>query len=496
MRKKNTVFRVPQMTVLGASARKNLKRRRFRFGAGAAAWFPLTLLLVLTSCHIHRPQTLNPPVGTGNAEIRAALQIVWERYLFPDRIEPGAMFAGAVKRVATVVPDLTLEESAGRFFLAVGTAGAEGRIERDRVTDMESLADLLEAVVAFVHTHARDAPDPAKLRLAALAGALATLDCHSRAFSAAASAEGEHQLSGRYVGIGARVAKRDGKVVFLDLFEGGTAMERGISPGDELVAINGEAVGVLSVAEVIERLRGETGSIVTVRVARHNGGADYDVALLRKSVTVRTTELEVDPSGVLIVRIRSITRATADEIRKNLIEADQSGRLPPAMLLDLRGNSGGSLRGAAYLADLFLGDGLMVEVQGRDGGPVRGLVSSLRGSHAACDFDGPVGVLVDQKTASSAELLTLILQRLGRAVVIGQTTYGKGVVQKLYAVSENIALNLTVARYIVGGSPLPPGGIVPDVPLVESAAASGEQKSAERTDSGTRAAVAVLLRGA
>lgn len=188
----------------------------------------------------------------------------------------------------------------------------------------------------------------------------------------------------------------------------------------------------------------------------------------RRERLATTIDSERREDGVALIRIRRISQSSLAEMRRHLERLRSSGDLE-GIVIDLRGNSGGSILTSARLADLFLSEGTLVENLDRRGQPASGLRPRLRAT-ANGDTTTPLAVLVDRRSASGAELLAAALTRHGRATLVGERTFGKGVAQALFAMPEfELTLCLTTAYVHVAGQPLPSDGLVPEVIVPEGA---------------------------
>src|SRR5262249_10167246 len=143
------------------------------------------------------------------------------------------------------------------------------------------------------------------------------------------------------------------------------------------------------------------------------------------------------------------SQQTVENLRAAMAELDRAGALDAGLVIDLRGNTGGSMKESASVADLFLGEGLLLRTQGSDGGRVQNLQAEMFATRAGTEPDIPLVVVVDDRTASGSEILAGALLELGRAALIGTRTFGKGTVQKVYNLGPDVRFKLTVARYIL-----------------------------------------------
>jgi carboxyl-terminal processing protease len=278
-----------------------------------------------------------------------------------------------------------------------------------------------------------------------LFGATDALDPYTRFMTAEMLGTYERQLKGEYAGIGAAVTQRDGRVFLEEVFDGGAAREAGLEAGDELLRIDDEPVGGLDLSEVSERLRGKRGTEVRVTVRPGGDGEPRTVTLTRTAVrlpSVRRVRLLEGDGAVGYLRVTGFKSGTERELRAAV--ADLRGRGARRLLVDLRGNPGGSLLEAIGAAGVFLDGGRVVETRGRALGADWSYDVPLFARQA---WDGPLVLLVDGGTASAAEALAAALSARGRARLVGRRTYGKGAAQiKVPILGSGTAVTVTVAR--------------------------------------------------
>ncbi|MFJ1755202.1 S41 family peptidase [Kitasatospora sp. NPDC088134] len=257
---------------------------------------------------------------------------------------------------------------------------------------------------------------------------------------------------GRYAGVGLTVDRAaGGPTEVAEVQPGSPAARAGIAPGDRLLAVDGTPAEQLPVTELVARLRGgPAGSAVAVTVAAGPGPA-RQLTLTRAELAAREVEADRPRPGVVRISVHAFTEGVGDQVRAAAAGAR-------AVVLDLRGNSGGLVEEAVDTASVFL-----------DGGPVASY--QVRGEHRELTADAgratavPLVVLVDGGTMSAAELLAGALQDRCRAVLVGTRTFGKGTVQQPSRLADGSVLELTVGRYQTPGGRSPDGtGVQPDVP--------------------------------
>jgi len=388
---------------------------------------------------------------------RGALRLVDERYLWPERIVPEAMFRAAADRLESEVEWLQSVEDGRTAKLRGGRWTTTVRLGDDLAS---ALADLEDAVYAA----GLPLDDDLDLRAEILRGALSTLDRHSVVLSGDSLERFDERLSGTLTGIGVTLRDLDGHLTVIETFAGAPAALAGIRVNDRIIRIDGVSTVGMTPADATERIRGRAGT--TVRIDVQRGATAMELDLVRRELSIPNVTHEVGPRGVGVVKIEHFSEQTTANLQQAIDALRAAGALEKGLVIDLRGNTGGSLVQSAKSADMFVDEGLLVTTAGRNGDKVPGLVRQIDARSEVLAYDGPMVVLVDHETASGAEILAGALLHLDRALLLGETSFGKGTVQTLYPLAEGLKLKLTVAEYILDNDAHVAGvGLVPDLAL-------------------------------
>jgi carboxyl-terminal processing protease len=306
--------------------------------------------------------------------------------------------------------------------------------------------------------------DDSELTEAVLRGVLGNLDAHSAYMDAQSLRELRINTSGKLVGIGAVMDAVDGRLVVKTPLPGSPAREAGLQAADTIVSIDGVKVPEIdeeySIGEAIKGIRGKPGDVVTVEVVSADSDRTRRIEITRREIklaSVSGTERDQndvwhyrlkDHSDIGYLRIRGFTEQTAAEFRRVVTRMHSEGI--KGLVIDLRNCGGGLMTATIEVADMFLTEGVILDVRGRN--------SEMKTFSAGEDeiLNGlPVAILVNRNTASAAEILAGALRDRERAIVIGERTFGKGTVQSLFQLNSGGAIKLTTARfYLPGGSSL------------------------------------------
>lgn len=255
----------------------------------------------------------------------------------------------------------------------------------------------------------------------------------------------ELSTTGNYGGVGMQIDVRDGWITVIAPILGTPADEAGLATGDRIVEIDGESTRGWNNDQAVQRLRGEPGTKVRLTVVRPGVPDSLHFEITRARIHVRSVQYSAILAGdVAYVSLAnsSISESTAQELADEITKLREQGA--KSLLLDLRGNPGGVLDGGVAVSDLFLAPGLeIVETRGR----APGATQTYRSRRPELWPDMPVALLVDGGTASAAEIIAGALQDHDRALVLGATTFGKGLVQTLYQLNRSEYLKLTTGRW-------------------------------------------------
>jgi len=305
-----------------------------------------------------------------------------------------------------------------------------------------------------------DEVDDHTLMEKAVRGMVAALDPHSAYLDSEEFDEIRLSTMGSYPGVGIEVVAEDGVVRVLRPIEGSPAQLAGILPGDEIVRIDDTDIGA-DLAGAISRMRGASGSLVTLTVHRPGTPAPIQFALRRAQVEVHSVAQQTLEPGYGYLRISSFSETTAQDVNQAIshLKRDNPAGIK-GLLLDLRNNPGGVLEAGVAVADDFLDSGVIVTADGRTP-EARFRMDATPGDL----IDGaPLVVLVNGGSASASEIVAGALKDHGRALLVGRRTYGKGSVQTVMPLSHGGAVKLTTSRYFTpSGASIHGKGIIPDI---------------------------------
>ncbi len=431
-----------------------------RFGAGSL-WRGFDPALAITD-----PKAAKRPYDLTKLEaVNETLKMIRSKYVDPERVKPKAMLVSALDFVQRDVAQVIVrQEGQNEVVVQVGAESQKFRV--DNVQGHWDVAARLREIFAFLQKNLKDTDvDLREVEYAACNGMLHTLDPHSTFLSPEAYREMNMQTSGAFGGLGIVISLRDGVLTVMRPMPGTPAGRAGLKRFDRIVQIDRESTLNMPLDDAVRRLRGEPGTKVSVSVVREGEGGWKDpkpFELERESIKVASVVAKQLEGGIGYIKLKNF-QATGDaEVEAALRSFRQTGPVK-GLILDLRGNPGGLLDQAAKIADRFLNDGVIVATVGAGEGR-----EEKRAVAPGTEPNYPLVVLVSGNSASASEIVAGALRNLDRALIVGETTFGKGSVQLVFpdVTAEHAALKLTIAQYLTPGDVSIQGvGVPPDIEL-------------------------------
>ena len=313
--------------------------------------------------------------------------------------------------------------------------------------DIVKSIDLFSEVYREVSKGYVDTLNVSKLMYAGIDGMLRTLDPYTVFLDEADSGELDELTSGQYAGIGVTIASINGMCFVTSVIEGCAAAKAGIKVGDKIVTINNTEVNKSSFDEVRLLMKGVVGTPLTLRIER-NGATSFIARLMREEVRVSSVSYSGIIDGSCYFEMKSFGSRSSDDLREafqSLQRQSKEKHVPlKSIILDLRNNPGGLLTVAVDVASLFVNKGSeVVSIRGRAPGTAKSYVTTTPPIDAAL----PLAVLINSESASASEIVSGAIQDLDRGVIIGERSYGKGLVQSVIRISYDNTLKLTPAKY-------------------------------------------------
>ena len=347
--------------------------------------------------------------------------------------------------------------------LGIGLSVGGGLMDWRKAPDREAFAweqaRLFAEVLERVKQDYVEPVDDAALLESAIRGMVSDLDAHSQYLDASEYRDIRVSTSGSYTGIGVEVDEVDGVLHVITPIAGSPAARSGIKAGDQIIAVDGVEIDTKDLQQTVGRLRGHSGTKVTVTVLHEDVAIDHEMR--RQTIRVASIHKELLGPSFAYVRVSQFSDNTAQELGRAVDDLQETAAgMLDGLVLDLRNNPGGVLDAAVEVSDLFLDDGLIVTAEGRTDES-----RFSRAAHHGDILDGAnMVVLVNGGSASASEIVAGALQDHDRALVIGTPTFGKGLVQTVMPLSKGRAIKLTTSRYYTpSGDSIHDVGIEPDL---------------------------------
>ena len=296
-----------------------------------------------------------------------------------------------------------------------------------------------EVVIRYV-----DDIDTEKFLKAGIDGMLSTLDPYSTYIEKEDKEQLQILTDGKYEGVGMGLSVRNGRVTVIDPpFLGTPAARAGIREGDAIVEVDGEPTKGLSLDKTVHKIRGPAGSPVTLSIMRNGAEQPLEFTLIREKIKIEDVRFAgIIDKGIGYIRLTRFSKNAAQEVREKVRQFNQEPL--NGFILDLRSNPGGMLDAAVQVADIFLPKGLViVSTRGR----TKDSIKEYQSRWDPLIHDVPIVVLVNRISASASEIVAGAIQDHDRGIVIGDTTFGKGLVQTVVPLTHVSALKITTAKY-------------------------------------------------
>lgn len=288
-----------------------------------------------------------------------------------------------------------------------------------------------------------------------LKGMVAGLDdIYSAYYNEKETAELLESLKGEFCGIGAMLQKsEDGKIKVVEVYEDSPAKKAGLEENDLIIKVEGEDITGLALDAAVAKIKGEKGTQVKLTILRSN--KEQEIKAIRDKINIQTVKYEVKENNIGYIKITEFDSVTEEQFKAAL--DDLKGKSVEGLIIDLRDNPGGELSSVVNICDDFMPKGLVVYTKDKNGDKKEYC------SKGDDKLDIPLVVLVNENSASAAEIMTGAIKDRGIGKIVGTKTYGKGVVQQLFGLSDRDLLKITISQYYTPkGKSINKKGIKPD----------------------------------
>ncbi|MEW6333127.1 MAG: S41 family peptidase [Thermodesulfobacteriota bacterium] len=344
-------------------------------------------------------------------------------------------------------------------------------VDRSIYKNLKTFSEVLD----MVEKNYVEPVDNDKLIQGAINGMIKSLDPHSSFMTPDMYKDLEVETRGSFGGLGIEITILKDVLTVVSPIEDTPAYKAGIQAGDQIIRIDGKSTKDITITEAVKKLRGPRDTQVTITIMREGLPKPKDYVITRSIIKIRSVRTNIYDDQIGYIRIVSFQERTVDDVKKALRDIEAKVRPLKGLVIDMRNNPGGLLNQSVEVSDLFLKSGGIVSTRGRSKGMESKSAAKDDGDEPTC----PIVVLVNEGTASAAEIVSGALQDNGRAVILGTKTFGKGSVQTVIPLEGGAALKLTTARYYTpSGRSIQAEGITPDI-IVKPSQPAPEKEAAK-----------------
>ena len=316
----------------------------------------------------------------------------------------------------------------------------------DRGFEIAKNLEIFSSVYKNLNLNYVDDVDPGKTMKVAIDAMLSSLDPYTNYFPESDIEDVKLQLMGEYGGVGALIMQRGDSIMISEPYKGMPAADAGLKAGDRILAVNGESTKGKTTSDVSGAMRGQAGTQVTLRLER--AGKEFEKTLTRRAIKLPNVPYSgfVGDGTIGYIKLDEFTADAAKNVREAFVRLKKEKPNMRGVILDLRGNGGGLMNEAVDIVNIWVPKGtLVVETKGKVASKNMKSLTRLQPE----DTEIPLAVIIDGSSASASEIVSGSLQDLDRAVIIGQRSFGKGLVQNILPMPYNSQMKVTVSKYYI-----------------------------------------------
>ncbi|MDX9804415.1 MAG: S41 family peptidase [bacterium] len=391
-----------------------------------------------------------------------ALRAVKNKYLNKSKLQAADLLVEGLNAIHDQLPETLIKYDRNRNQVTVQIYNHTYTANVGRMRDLYDIAYVLKQVYGFIEkNYVPDASlEITDVEYIAVNGILKKLDPHSYIFTPKEFEEFTSSTEGNFGGLGIVISVNDdGEIVVVSPMDGTPAMEAGVEANDVIVQIDDESAINMTLNKAVERMRGKPGTSVTIRIRREGVPDLLKFTITRAEIKIESVVSAMPEPGIGYIKLSGFMENTYPSMLSALEDLKKKGM--KSLVLDMRNNSGGLLSQAIKISDIFLERGVIVSTVGDDEDDV-----SEAEKQNTDILDIPVTVMINEGTASAAEIVTAALKKNGRASVLGRKSFGKGSVQNLFRIPGGGGMKLTIAQYLTpGGVSIQSVGITPEIEI-------------------------------
>lgn len=385
-------------------------------------------------------------------------------YVDKHRVDARQMLEKGLLKLERIIDELLIEfpKDNNKNYFVIHISGKIKSFDFSYLNKMGDLTEIYDEVFQFISLNYTPTDSSMlDIEYAVVDEMLKTLDSNSGIITPRVYKEFMIETEGSFGGLGIVIGIREGELTVISPIEGTPAYKVGIKPKDKIVQIEDGSTVNMSLLEAVSKLRGKKGTKVTIYILREGLTQPKKYIIKRDTINIESVDAFALENNVIYLRIRDFQKNTLSSIEEQL--NDLTGNNMNSLngiILDLRGNPGGLLDQAQKISDLFLQQGTIVTTK------IGSSEKSYKANSRGINYRGKLVVLVNAGSASASEIVAAALKNNDRAIIIGQTTFGKGSVQQIFNLKQGAALKLTIANYLTPGDiSIQDIGITPDISL-------------------------------
>jgi len=353
-----------------------------------------------------------------------------------------------------------------KYILSIVTIillNVSSKVYSQNIDKLYEKIDLFSEVLETIQNEYVEDVDQAEAMDSAINGLLQSLDPYSSYMNQKTFEESQTETSGEFGGLGIEVSMEAGVVKVITPIDDTPASRAGVKAGDYIVRINNEQVQGKTLMEAVNLMRGPVGTSIEITIRRKGLKKAKIIKITREIIEIKSVVSKLVDNKVGYLRLRAFNENSSNQLKKEISKLEKNNKLV-GYILDLRNNPGGLLSQAIKISDFFLDDGEIVSTKGRKSRENKKFFAKkgdrIKGK--------PLIVLINNGSASAAEIVAGALQDQKRAVLLGETTYGKGSVQSIIPLRNKGAIRLTISKYYLpSGKSISEVGVTPDIRVEE-----------------------------
>lgn len=402
---------------------------------------------------------------------KEVVDLVGDKYIYPPNYKK--MFMASIQEMVETLDDesIIITDNPGGQSISRFDATIKYKLDFNRQHDLEAF----KKAYYFLLEESEGELIKEKLEIGAVTGLMNSLDPYSKYMDADTFNKSMRDTEGKYGGLGMVITMKDNRLYVLKTMKNSPAQRAGILPGDIFEKVNGANVKKTQISELADMLRGYPNTEVAISLYRQSDKRERTYTLIREIIVIETVEYETLKNNIGSVKITSFSKQTNDQLKTALAKATRDK--VNGFILDLRDNPGGLLDQSVKVASHFLyHNRLIVYTQGRENTDH----NEYRAKNNNSLHFMPIVVLINQYSASAAEIVAGALRDSGKALIIGENSYGKGTVQTIFRTSDGSGLRLTTSKYYTpAGTDITVQGIVPEILIIKDHISKDNSRSAE-----------------